>query len=49
MWKWFASSKNTLLIFALHVENEAQFLNAASVSLFAVTVISPETKINASE
>ena len=46
---WFASSINTSLISVLHVENSAQFLNATSVSLSAFTVISPVTKINASE
>ena len=46
---WFASSTNTSLISVLHVENGAQFLNETSVSLFAVTVILPVTKINASE
>ena len=30
----------------MHVENGAQFLNATSVSLFAVTIIFPITKIN---
>ena len=33
----------------LHVENGAIFLNATYVSLFAVTLISPVIKINASE
>ena len=47
---WFASSINTWLISALHVEEKgAQFLNATSVSLSAVTALSPVTKINASE
>ena len=36
-------------ITVLDVENDAQFLNATSVSLFAVTAIFPVTKINASE
>ena len=31
------------------VENDAQFLNAASVLLLAATVMFPLTKINASE
>ena len=35
--------------FFLYVENGAQFLNATTVSLSTVTVISPVTKINASE
>ena len=46
---WLASSVNTSLISALHAENGAQFLNATCLSLFAVTVISPVSKINASE
>ena len=33
----------------MHVENGAQFLNATSELLFAVTVMSPVTKINAPE
>ena len=37
------------LISVLHVENDAQFLNATSLSFAASTVISPVTKINASE
>ena len=49
MWIWFASSTYTSLIPVLHVENGAQFLNATSVSLFAVTVIFPVTKTNSSE
>ena len=46
---WFASSINTSLISVVHVENGAQYLNATSVSLFAVTVIFPVAKTNASE
>ena len=46
---WFASSINTSLIPVLYVENGAQCLNATCVSLFAATVISYVTKINASE
>ena len=45
----FASSTYTSLITVLHIENEAQFLNATSVFLPAATVIFPVTKINASE
>ena len=37
------------LIFVVHVENDAQFLNAPYVLLLAATVIYPVTKINASE
>ena len=44
-----AQSTNTLLIIVLQVENRAQLLNATFVLLFAVTVIFPVTKINASE
>ena len=44
-----AQSTNTLLIIVLKVENRAQLLNATFVLLFAVTVIFPVTKINASE
>ena len=44
---WFASSTNTSLISVLHVEDDAQFLNAKSVLSLAVTVISPVAKINA--
>ena len=40
---------NTSLISVLHVENGVQFLNASCVSTSATTVISPVTKINASE
>ena len=39
----------TLLISALHVKNGAQFVNATFILLFAPTVISNVTKINASE
>ena len=46
---WFASSTNTSVTFLVHVENGAQFLNATSVLLSAVTVIFPVTKMNASE
>ena len=49
MYIGFALSTNTSLISVLHIENDAQFLNAMSVPLFAVTVIFPVTKINASE
>ena len=45
----FALSANASLISVLHVENGAQFLNAASVLLFLVTVIFPVTKIRPSE
>ena len=45
----FALSTNISLIFVVHVENSAQFLNATSTLLFAATVIFPVTKINASE
>ena len=37
------------LIFVVHVENGAQFLNATSVSLAAFTVTFPATRINSSE
>ena len=37
------------LISVLHVENGAQFLNPTSMSLSAVTIISPVAKTNASE
>ena len=37
------------LISVLHVENGTQYLNATSASLFVVILISPVTKINASE
>ena len=40
---------HTSLIPTLHVENGVRFLNATSVLLFAVTVISPVPKIDASE
>ena len=46
---WFASSINTSLSSALHAENDTQFLNAESVSLYAVTATSAVTKINAPE
>ena len=36
------------LIFVVHVENSAQFLDATSVLLFVVTAIFPVTKINVS-
>ena len=49
MWTWFASSINTSLTSVLYAKNGAQFLNATSVLLSAVTVISPVTKTNASE
>ena len=45
----FASSINISLISVLHVENGVEFLNATSVSCPAATVISPVTKITASE
>ena len=45
---WFISKKASL-ISVLHVENGAQFSNATFVSFPAFTVISPVTKINASE
>ena len=44
---WFINKY--IIIFVLHVENGAQFLNAPSVLLFAVTSIFPVTKIKASE
>ena len=47
MQKWFASSTKMSLIFVVHVENGAQFLNETSALLSAVTVIFPVTKINA--
>ena len=47
MWIWFASSINSSYISVLHVENDAQILNATSVLMSAITVISPATKINA--
>ena len=43
------SSINTSLISVLNVGNGAHFLNATSVLLPAVTVISPVTKINVSK
>ena len=49
MWIWFASPTNASLIFIENLENGAQFLNATSVLLLAVTVIFPVTEINASE
>ena len=45
---WFTSSINIWLIFVLHVESGAQFLNATSILLYADTFISPATKINSS-
>ena len=45
----FALLENASLISILHVENRAQFLNAASVLLFVVTVIFSVTKIRPSE
>ena len=46
---WFALSTNISLIFVVHAENGAQFLNATSVLSSAATVIFPVTKINPSE
>ena len=40
----FTSSINTSFISALHAENDAQFLNASSVSLSASTVISEKSQ-----
>ena len=40
---------NASLIFVVHIENGAQFLNPTSISLLAFTIIFPVTKINASE
>ena len=48
----FASFTELLVLataFVVYVESGAQFLNATSVLSFAVTVIFPVTKINASE
>ena len=44
-----SSSTKMSLIFAVHVENGAQFLNATSVLLSAVTLIFSVTKINPSQ
>ena len=45
----FALLENASLISILHVENGAQFLNAASVLLFVVIVIFSVSKIRPSE
>ena len=45
---WFSAFNKISLISVLHVNNSAYFLNATCVLLFAFTVTSSVTKINAS-